>query len=73
MASELLDCPFQSIVLWNVMGVTCRGVEVGAFDVFRNGHKDVNVVGDRSFLVVALDLHDEPYPGAGGSLNDHIH
>ena len=55
------------------MGVTCRGVEVGAFDVLRNGHKDVNVVGDRPFLVVALDLHDEPYPGAGGGLNDHIH
>lgn len=62
-ACELFDGPFQSVVLRDVVSVASGRVERRTFDVFRNRNKNINVVGDASFLVVALDLDDESDSG----------
>ncbi len=58
-ACELLYCPFQSIMLWDVGSVAGGGVELRALDVFGNGHENINVVGNASLFVVAFHLDYE--------------
>ena len=54
---ELFDSPFQSIMLGDVGSVACGGVELRTLDVFRNGNKDIDVIGNTSLFVIAFDFN----------------
>ena len=72
MSSKLFDRPFQRVIFRHVYSASCRAGEMRVFDVFRDWHKYVDVVGDASFFVVALDFDKETDFGAGRLFNDNI-
>lgn len=63
MTSKLLDRPLEGIILWDIYSVTSWGVKGRAFHIFWDGYKDIDVVGDASFFIIAFDFHDESDPG----------
>lgn len=72
-ACELLDGPFEGIVLGNINCISCWSIETWTLDIFRHWHVDVHVVSNTLLLVVALHLYDESDLRIGWILHDDIH
>lgn len=72
MARELLDGPLQGVVFGDIVGMTCGRVKARTFNIFWNWHKDIDVVGNTSFLVVTLDLDNESDSSLRRGLHNHI-
>ena len=70
---KLLDTPLKSIVLRDIVSMTCGRIEAGALYILWDWHVDIDVICDASFLVVAFDLDNEPDSSIGRSLHDHVY
>jgi hypothetical protein len=73
MARKLLYCPLERVVLGDVDSVAGGRVEGWTLHIFRDGHEDIDVVGDAPLLVVALHLDDESNPVGRGGLHDDVY
>ena len=72
MPSELLDGPFEGVMLRDVDRTAGGSVEAGTLHILWNWHKDIDVVGDALFLIVAFHLDHEADAGVGGGFHNHI-
>ncbi len=72
MPSELLDGPFEGVVLRDVDCTASGSVETGTLHIFWHWDKDIHVVGNALFLIVALHLDHEADAGVRGGLHNHI-
>ena len=69
---ELLNCPFQSIILRNVVSMTSWWVEGRTLNIFRNRNKNINIVCNTSLFVVTLHFHNKSDSRVGRILNYYI-
>lgn len=72
MACELLNSPFQSIVLRHINCASCRSIETWTLNVLRHWHVDVHVVRDAFLFVVAFHLYNEADLSIGRVLNNYV-
>jgi hypothetical protein len=56
MTSKLFNCPFQSIILRYIDSATSWTREMWILNIFWNWNKNINIVCDTSFFVIAFNF-----------------
>ena len=69
---KLFDCPLKSIILGNINGASSWACKVWIFNILWNWHKDVNIIGNWSFFVIALNFNQESDFSTWRLLNNNV-